>query len=148
MRSKNQLPIFFAGLVLLATTGCGGQSGLEFSTSQVRGTVSYQGKPLESGKIRFIPDGEVINGQVAGKAIFADIKDGKYTIAEEDGATVGKNRVEIKSYRGSGKMMVSSGGEGQKVEEVVQFIPARFNSESTLSIEIKEGENVHDFDLK
>ena len=148
MRSKSQLHIFFTGLILLAATGCGGQKELEFSTSQVQGTVSYQGKPLESGKIRFIPDGEVINGQVAGKAIFADIKDGKYTVSAEDGATVGKNRVEIKSYRGSGKMMVSSAGEGQKVEEVVQFIPARFNTESTLSIEIKEGENVHDFDLK
>ncbi|QDV49373.1 hypothetical protein [Gimesia fumaroli] len=148
MLTKNQFHILVSGLIILVTTGCGGSSGLEFSTSQVQGTVSYQGKPLESGKIRFIPDGEVVNGQVAGKAIFADIKDGKYTVSAEDGATVGKNRVEIKSYRGSGKMVVSSGGEGQKVEEVVQFIPAQYNTETTLSVEIKKGDNVLDFDLK
>lgn len=148
MRSKNSLHILFTGLVIFVATGCGGQSGLEFSTSQVEGTVSYQGKPLESGKIRFIPDGKVVNGQVAGKAIFANIKDGKYAISPEDGATVGKNRVEIKSYRASGKMIVSSAGEGQKVEQFEQFIPARYNSESTLSVEIKQGENVQDFDLK
>ncbi|WP_339733882.1 hypothetical protein [uncultured Gimesia sp.] len=148
MRSKNQLHILFTGLAILAITGCGGQSGLKFSTSQVQGTVNYQGKPLESGKIRFIPDGKVVNGQVAGKAIFADIQDGKYSVSSEDGATVGKNRIEIKSYRGSGKKVVSSGGESQKIEEVVQFLPSKYNTESTLSIEIKEGENVQDFDLK
>lgn len=147
MRSTISMKIILSGIMLVAAAGCG-QSGMEYTTSQVKGTVSYQGKPLETGKIRFIPDGEVVNGQVAGKAIFANIKDGSYTITAEDGATVGKNRVEIKSYRGSGKMMIASGGEGEKVEEVVQFIPSQYNSESELSVEIKEGENTLDFDLK
>jgi len=148
MYLKNPINILFAGITMFVAIGCGGSNEMEFTKSQVQGTVSYQGKPLESGKIRFIPDGEVINGQVAGKAVFADIKDGKYSLSTEQGATVGKNRIEIKSYRGTGRMMVTSAGDGKKEEEIVQFIPKNYNTQSTLSVEIKEGENVHDFDLK
>lgn len=148
MYLKNPINLLFAGITMFVAIGCGGANEMEFTKSQVQGTVSYQGKPLESGKIRFIPDGEVINGQVAGKAVFADIKDGKYSLSTEQGATVGKNRIEIKSYRGTGRMMVTSAGDGKKEEEIVQFIPKKYNTQSTLSVEIKEGENVYDFDLK
>ncbi len=148
MHLKNSINILSAGMLLLVAVGCSGSTELKFSKAQVQGTVSYRGKPLESGKIRFIPDGKVVNGQVAGKAVFADIKDGKYNLTTEQGATVGKNRVEIKSYRGTGRMVVTSAGEGKKEEEVAQFIPEDYNTNSTLSVEIKEGENVHDFDLK
>ncbi len=147
MNMKSPHFLLFAGITLFIAIGCSGSDELEFTLSQVQGTVKYKGKPLESGKIRFIPDGEVVNGQVAGKAVFADIKDGKYSLSTEQGATVGKNRVEIKSYRGSGRKVVAS-GTGNKEEEIVQFIPERYNSQSTLSIDIKEGDNVHDFDLK
>tara|TARA_R110002111_G_scaffold261826_3_gene335823 strand:- start:31596 stop:32042 length:447 start_codon:yes stop_codon:yes gene_type:complete len=148
MHLKNSINILSAGMLLLVAVGCSGSTELKFSKAQVQGTVSYRGKPLESGKIRFIPDGKVVNGQVAGKAVFGDIKDGKYNLTTEQGATVGKNRVEIKSYRGTGRMVVTSAGEGKKEEEVAQFIPEDYNTNSTLSVEIKEGENVHDFDLK
>ena len=138
---------FFA-LLLMLVPGCSGSSELQFSTASVGGSVSFRGKPLETGKIRFIPDGEVIDGKVAGKAVFADIKDGKYSIPAEQGVTVGKNRVEIKSYRGTGKKMVSSAGDGEKIEVEEQFIPSDYNSKSTLSAQIQEGENTVDFELK
>jgi hypothetical protein len=147
MDGKRPTSLWFLALTLILM-GCGGQSGLEFSTAQVEGTVTYRGKPLETGKIRFIPDGEVVDGKVAGQAVFADIKDGKYSIPAAEGVTVGKNRVEIKSYRGTGKMQVSSAGDGEKIEVVEQFIPDDYNSQSTLSAEIKAGENRVDLDLK
>ncbi len=138
MDGKRPTSLWFLALTLILM-GCGGQSGLEFSTAQVEGTVTYRGKPLETGKIRFIPDGEVVDGKVAGQAVFADIKDGKYSIPAAEGVTVGKNRV---------KMQVSSAGDGEKIEVVEQFIPDDYNSQSTLSAEIKAGENRVDLDLK
>ncbi|QDT98941.1 hypothetical protein [Gimesia aquarii] len=148
MCSKCVLNILLVGAIMLAAIGCSGSTEMKYTTAKIQGTVSYQGKPLESGKIRFIPDGKVVNGQVAGKAVFADIKDGKYSLSSEEGATVGKNRIEIKSYRESGRNVVTSEGDGKKEKEIVQFIPETYNTESNLSINIKEGENKHDFDLQ
>lgn len=148
MYSKNLINILFVGVIMFVAIGCSGSTEMKYTTAKIQGTVSYQGKPLESGKIRFIPDGKVVNGQVAGKAVFADIKDGKYSLTSEQGATVGKNLIEIKSYRSSGRKVVTSEGDGKKEAEIVQFIPEIYNTNSKLSIQIKAGENKHDFDLK
>lgn len=133
------------GSCLLLLAGCGGASALEFTRAEVDGTVNYKGEPLEEGLIRYVPDGEIINGQVAGKPIFAKIKLGKYQIPIEKGATVGKNRVEVTRYVEAGKQGNMSGG---KAELVKQIIPPKYNSHSILSVEIKEGKNTQDFDLK
>ncbi|QDU11506.1 hypothetical protein V202x_49290 [Gimesia aquarii] len=133
------------GICLILFTACGGNSALEFTRAQVEGTVNYKGEPLEEGLIRYVPDGEIINGQVAGKPIFAKIEQGKYQIPAEKGATVGKNRVEVTRYVEAGKQGNMSGG---KAELVKQIIPPKYNSHSILSVEIKEGKNTQDFDLK
>ena len=143
--------VLCSGVMLLAVIGCGGDAAMEYKEAHVQGAVTFKGEPLESGKIRFIPDGEVINGQVAGKAIFADIKEGEYAFAADQGVTVGKNRIEIFSYRGTGKMEQLSAEEGEiaePVEQIEQFIPPKYNMNSTLSIDVKEEGGVHDFDLK
>lgn len=134
-----------SGFCLLILTGCGGSSALEFKRAEVEGTVTYEGKPLEDGLIRYVPDGEIINGQVAGKPIFAKIVQGTYQIPIEKGATVGKNRVEVTCYLENGRQENMS---GEKAALVKQIIPAKYNSHSTLSVEIKEGKNLQDFDLK
>ncbi len=136
------------GMLLLCVIGCGGKSGLEFKKARVNGMVTYKGEPLEMGKIRFIPDGEVVGGKVAGEVVFADIIDGQYSIPEIEGVTVGKNRVEIRSYRSTGRMLDASSEDGKKAEEYEQFLPLIYNAQSKLSVDIKEGENKRDFDLE
>ena len=102
-----------------------------------------KGNLWRTGLIRFVPDGEMVEGQIAGKPVFAKIENGKYALTADKGATVGKNRVEITSYRGTGRMLKMS-GEGDETEQVAeeeqeQFIPARHNTDSTLLVEVKEG---------
>jgi len=142
----------------LTAAGCGGgPNPLDYSEAKVHGTVTYNGKPLKTGMIRFIPAGKVTHGQVAGKPIFAKIEDGKYSIvpAKEKGkgATVGTNLVQITSMRGTGRMLTTSSESGkEKEEEQIQFIPAKYNTLSSknpeMTVDIKEGDNKFDFDLK
>lgn len=143
MLKVSRLALFFVPLVL---TACGGgPTALEFERAAVRGQVTFQGKPLETGLIKFLPDTPMIEGQVAGRPAFANIKDGAYSIPADKGATVGPNRVEILSYRKTGKKTQM---EDTMVEEEVQFLPERFNVESTLAAEIQAGENEKNFDLQ
>jgi len=128
----------------LIPAGCG-SGALKYEPAGVSGMVTYQGEPLEKGLIRFIPDTQVIDGQVAGKPVFASIQAGQYKVPAEHGAAVGKNRIEIVSYRKTGKTMQM---EETIVDEEVQFLPERFNTDSTLSAEIQPGENSLDFELQ
>ncbi len=67
--------------------GCG-PSGPE--RVAVTGTVTYQGKPIEQGSIRFVPTGET-----KGPATGTTIKQGKYEASAKGGVLVGTQRVEI-----------------------------------------------------
>jgi len=94
--------------------------------------------------IRFVPDTEVVKGQVAGKPVFGRIENGSYEIPADRGPTVGINRVEITAYRGTGK---TTKEEDAVIEEQVQFLPSNFNTNSTLSADVTAGENPINFDL-
>lgn len=130
-------------LTIVALTGC--DDSLAFQRATVSGTVTYKGKPLESGLITFMPDTEMKNGQVAGRPVFLKIENGKYAVPTERGVTVGKNRVEILSYRKTGRTIKE---EGNSSDEQLQFIPDSYNTNSTLSADIKPNENTINFDLK
>ena len=147
MMNRTRLSFALSCCLLAAVAvGCNrGPKPLPFTTAAVTGTVTFEGKPLVKGLIRFIPDTAIVEGQVAGKPISAKIEDGKYSIPAEKGATVGKNRVEVISYRGTGVMEQTSAGT--KEEKTEQFIPEQYNATSTLSVEITEGANEHNFDL-
>lgn len=129
----------------LLLAGCGRSGPLKYEPAAVSGKVSYKNEPLEKGLIRFIPDTEVIGGQVAGKPVFANIQAGEYNIPVERGAAVGKNRIEIVSYHKTGKTVQM---EDTVVDEEVQFLPERFNTKSTLSADVQPGENQLDFSLQ
>lgn len=97
----------------------------------VSGTVSLDGKPIESGLIQF-------NNPADGGIDVMDIKDGKF--AGE--VRAGKRRVEITAMR--------DGGEGPmpgiKIQE--NYIPEKYNRQTTLEEEVKEGPNEFTFELK
>ena len=138
------LSVGCAALMSAVLVGCGGKSELKFEQAAVSGTVTWQGKPVEEGLIRFIPDEVNSEGLAPGKPAFSKITNGDYAVPADRGATVGKNRVEIVSFRKTGRMIEE---EGTKSEENVQFLPEQYNTSSTLTADIVAGENTVNFDL-
>jgi hypothetical protein len=142
-RSDGVRALWLFLLILVVLAGCGGDS-IERGT--VRGRVTYQGKNVEQGVIQFSPIGDT-KGRPSG----ADIVDGKYEI-KENGPAVGTHRVEIQSYRKTGRKVPDLLGDVSNpnrpmIDEVVPSLPAMYNVESTLTAEIEPEENVRDFDL-
>jgi hypothetical protein len=137
-----RIPTAVILLVVLAifTTGC---RKSDANRAPIRGEVKLDGQPLEKGSILFVPmDG--VKGIVAG----GPIENGRYQISSGKGAAVGWNRVEIRSPRNTGKTIQQPYGPGtSSTVEIVQMVAPRFNTKSTLKVEVKPGENTADFDV-
>jgi hypothetical protein len=115
-------------LTLLALLGCS-----KPETVEVSGTVNWEGAPIPNGDIVFVPLDPHIT-PTAGKII-----DGAYTFE----AKPGEKRVEITSYRLSGKFTPA----GKPIGEM--YIPDRYNANSTLTTNVTlDGDNEFNFDLK
>jgi hypothetical protein len=122
---------------LLAALGCG-----DSGRASVSGSILVDGEPLQSGAISFYPM-EGTHGPNAG----AVIEDGEYSIPAEKGVAVGKNRVEIRATRATGRRVPSLMAPGTLVDEVVEFVPAEYNTRSTLVHDINRGNNTVNFEL-
>src|SRR5688572_18471816 len=129
--SVDLMPWRLIGTLLLSATfvGCG-PSGPQLAP--VSGHVQLDGRPLQDASITFQP----ADGQRPSYG--STDADGRYQLAYrrgEEGALVGKHTVRI---------TVSP--------EIVRNpprIPAEYNTQSTLKVEVKSGENNDfDFDLK
>jgi hypothetical protein len=120
-------------------TGCWGES--QFETAPVRGTVTYQDKPLSQGTIMFVPndDRPSATGEIQ--------PDGGYrltTYTEHDGAVLGDHTVMITAVEDdSGKLPEERSGLPKLL------IPVKYssNSSSGLTAEVKAGGNTIDFTL-
>jgi len=129
-------------IALLAAilSGCGYGDDSRVS---VGGRVTLDGKALDEGSISFIPI-RATSGPVAGGMIVA----GKYSIDAGKGPAIGPHRVEIRATRKTGKMVPNPGFGGEAmVEEVVEAVPTRYNSQSTLRQDLDAGTNLADFEL-
>jgi len=126
-------------LILTIVGGCG-KSGPQRAT--VAGAVQMDGQPVESGSIAFYPV-EGTRGPSAGGPIEA----GRYRIDSAKGVVVGKARVEINFPKKTGRMIPDPINSKALVEEYVEGVPSKYNSESTLVRDIAVGENQLDFDL-
>src|SRR5262245_59199772 len=73
---------------VLVLSGCGEAR----KRHQVSGTVTYQGKPVKMGSIRFEAEESV--GDFA-PACYAPITDGRYETKPEDSPTTGRYRVQV-----------------------------------------------------
>jgi len=124
--------------VLLLSAGC------SKNLAEVSGTVTLDGQPVEEGSINFIP----IEGNT-GAGAGAIITKGRYHIASEKGVSPGKNRVEIRAFKNSGKRMIDpTGAPGAMTEERVPAFPPEYNDQSTLVREVKAGSNTFDFEAQ
>jgi hypothetical protein len=142
---------WLAGLVLVGTlvfaaSGCGGSN-----RGAVQGKVTFNGDPLKEGQISFVPLDPKL-GPTAGGVIV----DGEYQIDASRGPVAGEYQIQIVASRKTGRKTWDGMGDEKApahqknyVEEVVAFIPARYNAVSELRATIKAGEvNRYDFDLK
>jgi hypothetical protein len=123
----------FMGAILLS--GCGGDRGPERVI--VSGTVTYNGKPI-SGTIRFLPTADSAVPMAA-----ASIIDGKYKVDLRGGVPVGTHKIAIDAYRApaitatpGAVRLPTAGARGVPGE---QYLPRRYNLDSTLKITIKPG---------
>lgn len=121
--------------LLLATFGCGGDDGPPMGT--VEGTVTLDGKPLPNVLVNFNP------GEFRPSEAKTD-ESGHYELIytrEKKGAVVGTHKVVITSKTGVD-------AEGNEIADEEEKVPAKYNSESTLTEEVKAGANTIDFKLE
>ncbi|MDR3636204.1 MAG: hypothetical protein P4L84_20550 [Isosphaeraceae bacterium] len=128
MRTGAVLSLVMAALAL-PCCGCGSSSSRQLPlTLPVRGKVTYRGKPLTEGKVKFEPD--------AGRSASGHIhSDGTYvltTFKEGDGAVPGVHRVAV------------TGGTGKSQGETV---PPKFRSVSSSKIEIEVVEGTTEYPI-
>jgi hypothetical protein len=134
----------FICLVLCpALGGCGGADD-DLPRQALSGTVTLDGQPLELGIIQFQPS-SAQEPLPAG----AEIKDGTFTIARDEGPTPGNYRVFITSSGGK-KPPTPAGTSGEKMPGIMpDLIPAKYNSNSTLTVKVEADKpNTFDFPLK
>ena len=115
--------------------GCGGSAD-GFSHVGVSGKVVFDGKPLPSGTIVFVPLG-------SGAAAQGPITDGSYSIARSAGPSPGSFRVEISSIQPTGRRVPDNEYPGKTMEETRNVVPGRFNINSELRAEIKGDDDAH-----
>jgi hypothetical protein len=126
-------------------TGCGAAS--VDGHYPVRGTVTYDGTPLEFGAVVFY---ETAIGQPGTKTagVGTAVKNGEYKMDAESGLLPGNYRVEINWQKKTGKQIPLRGDPGNLTEEFVEGLPPEFNKKSKLTATIEAKSNVIDFDLK
>ena len=132
---KAAAPLLLAGLVVWAG-GCGGAG-----QTSVKGAVTLDDQPVGPGSISFLSTGE------GGANAAAAIEDGKYQTPPDRGPRPGTYKVEISWPKKTGKKIPSL-DPGIMSDETREAIPAKYNAQSTLTVEIQPGENVKDFHLK
>ncbi|NLF06672.1 MAG: hypothetical protein GX594_01660 [Pirellulaceae bacterium] len=124
---------------MILFAGCGPSRP---ATAPVHGRVTYQGKPVVEGTIIFHPEkGRQSIGEIA--------PDGTYkltTFEPGDGALLGKHRVSIEARRITETILPNGAYGPPKVEWLVPEKYSRLDG-STLTAEVKPGDNTIDFDL-
>ncbi len=137
MKRSRQCPAMSACLAVLATAifaGCGRGGPAE---AKVSGSIKFDGKPLETGTITFIPsDGK---GATAG----TEIKEGRYSLR----VPPGPKRVEVRSPKSKPAPPAKPQAGPQSPPPPEESIPAVYNSQSTISKEVKMPETKIDLDL-
>jgi hypothetical protein len=133
--------LFFTLALAMIFAGCRGSQGPERVV--VSGTANYNGKPIADGHILFSPT-------TALPIAAGTIVNGKYKVDGLGGVPVGRHKVQFEAFRTD----PLSGKDPQRLRfgdtVRLQYLPAKFNTDSQLEITIPSGSGpiVKDFDLK
>jgi hypothetical protein len=126
------------GLQALVLAGC-----VDALRQPLQGSVTLDGRPLEAGYIRFRPE-PGSSSPTAGGAITA----GTFSIDRNGGPMAGRFRVEITASRPVGRTTIDI-ETGERVQDLEQYLPPRYNSKSELEVEVTPGgDNTFQFDLR
>jgi hypothetical protein len=128
--------------VAIATcAGCGKKGP---KRAAVSGQVSLDGQPITEGIIQFLPVEGTVGPEAGGI-----IENGHYDIPRQRGPVVGKNRIELRASKKTGrKIQDPTGRTGILTDESKEAFPPTVNTNSTLVREIKDEPNKLDFDIK
>jgi hypothetical protein len=125
-------------VVVAMVAGCHGSVSEKVSVS---GSVSIDGAAVNDGEITLVPK------SATGRVATGKIRDGQYLIPEKFGPSPGDYVVQLTGYRSvPTKNKNPYAGESQSA--AVQFLPAKYNVKSTLTLEIEgDGAVKKDFEL-
>ena len=117
---------------LVALAGCAADT-----TAEVAGTVTLDGKPLETGAVQFSP----VDGQspTAG----AVIKDGSFASR----VPVGEMKVTFTAPKVVGKKKLYNTPTSPEAPVTEELLPDRYNTKSQLKTQVKPGRNPVVFEL-
>ena len=127
--------VYFIAIAICLTVsiGCGGNDG----RIVVKGTVSYDGQPIENGMIVFMPLPNESGGSES-----AYIVNGALTVRLPEGGRT----VQVHGFQLGAEVASLTGGEPTRPQE--QYIPGVYNHRSTLTVNIVLGMDPLIFDLE
>ena len=124
-------------------------SGCKSETAKITGHVTFQGNPIENGKISF----DSTDGSTQGAS--GEIMDGDYELTLKQVSGKASMVVRIWGFKTTGKKIKAAPGspgitkENELLDEMQMYIPAEHNSASKKIVEVKAGKDNHfDFELK
>jgi hypothetical protein len=141
-RGGNLIAVMTGLLLALILGGCGQSQ----APCMAEGKVQFDGELVENGSLRFDLLGN--EATVSGKGM---ISEGQYQIPLDQGMVAGEYLVSIYATRNTGRTVPARErmeGAPATVPEIVQYIPERYNTNSSLRVTLVEGENSKDFDLQ
>jgi len=121
--------------IVVCLAGCTAEK-----TASIYGKVTLDNEPVASGSIVFLPSSG------PGKKAAAAIENGLYSIAAADKLPPGSYRVEISWRKPTGRQ-IPSADPGIMTDERREAVPARYNTESTLTADITTGDVEKNFEL-
>lgn len=125
--------------MLLMAVGCGSSDP---NLIPIRGTVSYQGKPLNDGFIRFVPSE---NSQAPVRV--APVVAGSYELAETRSLLPGTYQIQIEGFEGSD---IPASDPSQPGESRRQILPPQYNAKTKiepLTVNSGDAAQLKDFEL-
>ena len=127
-------------IVVSTIAGCSAESPCLLS-----GQVTFDGSPVPDGNIRLNPIGDT-----PGSGGAAKIVEGKYEISLDAKMLAGKHEVLISATRSTGRQIRAENMNGgpSTTEQIVQYIPERYNTSTELLVDLEPGENTANFDLR
>lgn len=130
-------PLSLSVSLLCVMLGCGGDVSDRPDLGQVSGVVTLDGQPLSDATVSFQPP----NGRPSSGTTDAS---GRYVLTylnEVKGAVVGPHQVQVTT----GRSAVSDDDPSSAKPET---LPKKYNAESTLTAEVKKGNNTFDYPLE
>lgn len=131
---------------LIVIAGCSSESDSRGERVGVEGTVLLDGEPLQNARIIFIGN----SGQGQLKAIVS-VTDGAFVFQTANGPLPGTNRIEIHPEAMDLEAFEAArgGDPNKKVDPKLIKIPAKYNTKSELTAEVKldRDQNKFEFEL-